>query len=92
MQGRYMLAFPSAMDAVRFCHGLQLSLLFARWPNDLGHSGFEGAQEVGLMGASSSAGPVLPCPSTIPPSTGKHLPPPPPPTIVSALGHLLSGH
>ncbi len=47
-QGRYMLAFPSAMDGVRFCHGLQLSLLFTRWPNDL--NGFEGAEEHGPDG------------------------------------------
>ena len=52
-----MLAFPSAMDGVRFCHGLQLSLLFSRWPNELGHSGFEGPQEHGPDGRLIFRGP-----------------------------------
>lgn len=33
---RCLVSFPSALDAVRFCHGAQVALLFQRWPSDCG--------------------------------------------------------
>jgi hypothetical protein len=31
-QGRFMLAFASTLDALRFCHAAQSNLLFSQWP------------------------------------------------------------
>ncbi len=33
-QGRCMVCFGAALDAVRFCHAAQVALLFQRWPSD----------------------------------------------------------
>lgn len=33
-QGRCMVCFGGALDAVRFCHAAQVALLFQRWPSD----------------------------------------------------------
>ncbi len=34
LQGRCLVCFGSALDAVRFCHAAQVALLFQRWPSD----------------------------------------------------------
>lgn len=34
MQGRSLVAFGSALSAVRFCHVAQVALLFGKWPAD----------------------------------------------------------
>ncbi|EIE20201.1 hypothetical protein COCSUDRAFT_67530 [Coccomyxa subellipsoidea C-169] len=33
-EGRCMVCFGAALDAVRFCHAAQVALLFQRWPSD----------------------------------------------------------
>ncbi|KAK9786282.1 hypothetical protein WJX73_000303 [Symbiochloris irregularis] len=34
--GRFMVAFPSSLEALRFCHAAQLGLMYRRWPNERG--------------------------------------------------------
>lgn len=33
-RGYFLVAFPSTMDAVRFCHAFQLMAMFTRWPSE----------------------------------------------------------
>lgn len=34
LQGRFMVAFSTTVDAIRFCHATQTYILYARWPHD----------------------------------------------------------
>lgn len=34
LQGRCVVCFGGALDAVRFCHAAQVALLFKHWPPD----------------------------------------------------------